>query len=102
MTTRSVHPVVFSDAEADSVSNRATAGIAMPQNDTQVFYEMRFDIRAGENVWTGRNGRAEAILRSGYLIGTSPGWCPHEWIDARGYVDLELSRKHPYGRLGMR
>jgi hypothetical protein len=68
----------------------------MPKNDTQVFCEMRFDFRAGENIWTGRNGRADAILRNGNLIGRSPGWCPSEWIDDYGYVDLELSRKHPY------
>jgi hypothetical protein len=23
-------------------------------------------------------------------------YCPHQWIDDRGYVDLELSRKHLY------
>jgi len=51
-------------------------------NDRAVFYAMRFDIRAGENVWTGRTGTREAILRDGSLIAPSPlGYCPHQRID---------------------
>ena len=66
-------------------------------NDTAVFYAMRFDIRAGDNIWTGRTGTREAIRRDGNSIDLmSLSYCPHEWIDGRGYVDLELAGKHPY------
>jgi hypothetical protein len=67
-----------------------------PMNDTAVYYAMRFDIRAGGHVWTGRTGTREAISRDGFSIdGISLRHCPHEWIDDSGYVDLELSRRHP-------
>jgi hypothetical protein len=66
-------------------------------NDTAIYDAMRFDIRAGDHIWTGRAGTREAIGRDGYSIeGMSLRYCPHEWIDASGYVDLELTRRHPY------
>jgi hypothetical protein len=66
-------------------------------NDKAVFDAMRFDIRAGQDIWSRRTGTREAINRDGYRIDPmSLRYCPHEWIDDRGYVDLELSREHPY------
>jgi hypothetical protein len=62
-----------------------------------LFYANRFDIRAGESVWTGRTGTREAVHRDGFLIAPSSlRYCPHQWIDDRGYVDRELARKYPY------
>jgi hypothetical protein len=67
------------------------------RNDTYVFYEMRFDLQTGDYERTGRSGTREAIHRAGHRIDAgSLGSCPHQWIDARGYVDLELANKHPY------
>jgi hypothetical protein len=65
-------------------------------NDTAVFDAVRLNIRTGSEVWTGRIGTPEAIRRDGLLIGGELRYCPHEWLDKRGYVDLELARKHPY------
>ena len=66
------------------------------RNDTAVFDALRFDSEAGENVATGRMGTRQAITRDGLLIDTnSLSYCPHEWIDGSGYVDLELARKFP-------
>jgi len=66
-------------------------------NDTAVYDAMRFDVRAGDqHVWTGRAGIREAIGRDGHsLEGMSLRYCPHEWIDDSGYVDLELTRRPP-------
>jgi hypothetical protein len=66
-------------------------------NDTQVFDAMRFDVVSGDMVWTGRVGTREAIGRE--KLAVDPGsWkrCPHQWLDERGFVDRELSRKHPH------
>jgi hypothetical protein len=60
------------------------------KNDTAVFAAMRFDALAGKNVWTGLTGTRQAIRRDGYCIDPlSLNFCPHQWIDSRGYVDLE-------------
>jgi hypothetical protein len=65
-------------------------------NATAVFDAMRFDISAGENVWTGLTGTREAIRRDGYYVDPlSLKFCPHEWIDNRGYVDHDLDRDAP-------
>jgi hypothetical protein len=70
--------------------------IAM-KNDTPVFDAMRFDADAGKNVWTGFMGTREAIQRDGYAIDQdSMSYCPHEWLNSRGYIELELVRKHPH------
>jgi hypothetical protein len=67
-------------------------------NDTEVFDAMRVDVMTGHSEWTRKVGTRAAIRRDGFLIDPlTQGYCPHQWIDARGYVDLELSRKHPYG-----
>jgi hypothetical protein len=67
------------------------------KNDVAVYDALRFDSDAGETVWTGRMGTRDAILRDGFTIDpASLSYCPHEWLDDRGYVDLELARKHPH------
>jgi hypothetical protein len=66
-------------------------------NDTEVFDAMRVDVMTGETEWTKRTGTRDAIHRDGFVIDPiSQKYCPREWIDDRGYVDLELSRRHPY------
>jgi len=70
--------------------------IAM-MNDTEIFEEMCFDVRAGKNVWTGRTGTREAIHRDGHTIDpSSQAFCPHEWLDERGYIDIYLALKHHF------
>ena len=73
-------------------------GYAMTEitNDTEVFDAMRFDIVSGDMVWTGREGTREAIRREKLAV-DQLSWksCPHQWLDERGFVDRELSRKHP-------
>jgi hypothetical protein len=57
---------------------------------------MLFDPQTGENVWVGLTGTREAILRDGYSINPiSLNFCPHEWIDSSGYVDLDLAGNAP-------
>jgi hypothetical protein len=67
-------------------------------NDTAVFDAVRLNIRTGSEVWTGKVGTPEAIRRDGLLIGGELRYCPHEWIDKRGYVDPALAEKHPNSR----
>jgi hypothetical protein len=63
------------------------------KNDTAVFAAMYFDASAGKNVWTGLTGTRQAIRRDGYCVDPmSFSFCPHEWIDSRGYVDMEFVR----------
>jgi hypothetical protein len=66
------------------------------KNDTPVFDAMRIDAKSGEEVWTGLMGTREAIQRDGFTIDTnSLSYCPHEWLNGRGYIEPELVRKHP-------
>jgi len=67
-------------------------------NDTAVFDAVRLNIRTGGEVWTGRVGTPEAIRRDGLLIGGELRYCPHEWLDKRGYVDPELAQRYPNSR----
>ncbi len=65
-------------------------------NDTAVYDAMHLDPASGEQSWTDRMGTREAIMRDGLAI--DPGslaFCPHEWIDNNGYVDLTLVQKSP-------
>ena len=65
-------------------------------NDTAVFDAMRPDPKNGEREWAGRMGKRDAIRRDGLEIDTvSLAFCPHEWINSAGYVDIELVRKFP-------
>lgn len=65
-------------------------------NDTAVFDAMRPDPKNGEREWAGRMGTRDAIRRDGLEIDTaSVTFCPLEWINSAGYVDIELVRKFP-------
>ncbi|MCK1608150.1 hypothetical protein IVA77_38055 [Bradyrhizobium sp. 136] len=65
-------------------------------NDTAVFDALRLDPNSGLAEWAGRLGTREAIRRDGLEIGAaSLAFCPHEWIDSAGHVDLELVRQFP-------
>ena len=65
-------------------------------NDTAVFDAMRPDRESGEREWAGRMGTLDAIRRDGLEIDTpSLAFCPHEWINSAGYVDIEVVRKFP-------
>ena len=66
------------------------------RNDVAVYDALRFDSDA-ERSWTGRLGTREAIQRDKLTFDpASVSYCPHEWLDERGYVDLDLVRKHPH------
>ena len=48
------------------------------------------------NDWVGQMGTREAIRRDGLEIDpASLAYCPHEWINDEGYVDIDLVRKFP-------
>ena len=65
--------------------------------DTSVFEAMRSETQAGEDVWTGLMGTREAIQRDGFAIDIhSLSYCPREWLNNRGYIDLKLVRRHPF------
>lgn len=66
------------------------------RNDTAVFEPIRLDPMTGEKEWIGRMGTRAAIARDGFEIDpASLGYCPHEWLDESGYVDLVLASKFP-------
>jgi hypothetical protein len=66
------------------------------KNDTGIFDAMRLDKTTGQEHGTGRSGTPEAIHRDGYSIDpVSQAFCPHEWLDERGHVDIDLALKHP-------
>jgi hypothetical protein len=67
------------------------------KNDVAVYDALRFGSDAGESIGTGCMGTRAAILRDGLTFDpASVSYCPREWLDERGYLDLELARKHPY------
>lgn len=68
------------------------------QNDTEVFYAVRVDSRTGEQDRTDpRMGTREAIHKRGLQADpVSRSFCPHQWLDADGFVSQELARLHPY------
>jgi hypothetical protein len=63
---------------------------------TQVFYAMRVNSVTGQTEPIGRAGTVEAIRRDDFQIDpvSEKNYCPHEWLDERGYIDLERARKH--------
>ena len=68
-------------------------------NDVEIFDAMRRDPMTGREQWTGRAGTRDAIERDGLLIDPiSQAFCPQEWLDESGYVDLVREKKHPYRR----
>ncbi|WP_375310664.1 hypothetical protein WHZ77_26525 [Bradyrhizobium sp. A5] len=65
-------------------------------NDTAVYDALRVDPTSGDKEGAGRMGTRDAIRRDGLEIdAASLAFCPHEWINSTGYVDLELVRKFP-------
>lgn len=68
------------------------------QNDTEVFYAVRVDPRTREQDRTDpRMGTREAIHKRGLQADpVSRSFCPHQWLDADGFVNQELARLHPY------
>jgi hypothetical protein len=83
-------------AYVGSIVAQSKQGNFSIKNDTAVFAAMRFDAAAGKNVWTGLTGTRQAIRRDGYCIDPlSLNFCPHQWIDSQGYVDLEFVSDAP-------
>jgi hypothetical protein len=67
------------------------------ENDTEVFYEVRVEPMTGEHIYTDRTGTREAIRKSGrQLDPMSQAWCPHQWLDADGFVSQDLALQYPY------
>jgi hypothetical protein len=66
-------------------------------NDTEIFDAMHLDRRtdAFGPQERARTGTPDAIHRDGYTIDPlSRSYCPHEWINEHGYVDLQLVLNH--------
>lgn len=65
-------------------------------NDTDVYDAFGVHPTDGNKQWLGRMGTRRAILRDGLTIDpASLAYCPHEWLDERGYVDIERVREFP-------
>jgi hypothetical protein len=57
---------------------------------------MCLDPANGGDTWIDRMGTREAIVRDGLAIDPrSLAYCPHEWIDESGYVDMKLVQQSP-------
>jgi hypothetical protein len=66
------------------------------ENDTEVFYEVRVEPLTGEHIYTDRTGTRAAIRKSGRKLDPMSQWfCPHEWLDADGFVSQELANQYP-------
>ena len=74
------------------------AGRAMTvENDTEVFYEVRVEPLTGEYIYTDRTGTRAAIHKSGRKLDPMSQWfCPHQWLDADGFVSQELADQYPH------
>jgi hypothetical protein len=74
------------------------AGRAMNvENDTEVFYEVRVEPLTGEHIYTDRTGTRAAIHKSGRKLDPmSRYFCPHQWLDADGFVSQELADQYPH------
>ena len=67
------------------------------ENDTEVFYEVRVEPLTGEHIYTDRTGTREAIHKSGRKLDPmSQAFCPHQWLDADGFISPELAQRYPY------
>ena len=65
-------------------------------NDTAVYDAFDVNPIDGNKQWLGRMGTRRAIMRDGFIIDlASLAYCPHEWLDERGYVDIERVREFP-------
>jgi len=81
---------------ASRIIHFSTSEIAMT-NDIAVYDAIRLSPNSGQRLWTGRMGTRAAIKRDGLIVDSaSLAYCPHQWIDADGYVDQKLAKKHPY------
>ena len=90
---RSISPITVFPYCLKSISS--TWEIAVT-NDTPVFNAMLLDPDSGEKHWDGKLGTREAIKRDGMQVdAASLSYCPHEWINGAGYVDLNLVRRFP-------
>ena len=66
------------------------------ENDTEVFYEVRVEPLTGEHIYTDRTGTRAAIHKSGRKLDPMSQWfCPHQWLDADGFVSQELANQYP-------
>ena len=66
------------------------------RNDTAVYDAFLVDPTDGSKKWIGRMGTRRAIMRDGFAIDPpSLAYCPHEWLDERGYIDIERVRAFP-------
>jgi hypothetical protein len=74
------------------------AGRAMTvENDMEVFYEVRVEPLTGEQFYTDRTGTRAAIYKSGRKLDPmSRYFCPHQWLDADGFVSQELADQYPH------
>lgn len=65
-------------------------------NDTAVYDAFDVDPIDGNERWLGRMGTRRAIMRDGLIVDpASLAYCPHEWLDEYGYVDIERVREFP-------
>ena len=65
-------------------------------NDTAVYDAFGVDPTDGNKQLLGRMGTRRAIMRDGLTIDpASLAYCPNEWLDERGYVDIERVREFP-------
>jgi len=62
----------------------------------EVFDVIEVDPTSGKTVWTGVTGTRAALQRDGFMIAPkASAYCPTDWLDERGYLDVELARRHP-------
>lgn len=65
-------------------------------NVIEVFDVMHVDPTTERTVWTGLTGTRAALMRDGHIIDLkSMSYCPRDWLDEHGYVDVNLARTHP-------
>jgi len=62
----------------------------------EVFDVIEVDPTSGKTVWTGVTGTRAALQRDGFMIAPkASAYCQTDWLDERGYLDVELARRHP-------
>ena len=67
------------------------------ENDTEVFYEVRVEPLTGDHIYTDRTGTRAAIYKIGRKLDPmSRYFCPHQWLDADGFVSQELADQYPH------
>src|ERR1700746_128617 len=78
------------------------AGRAMTvENDTEVFYSVRVEALQGEHTYIDRTGTRAAIYKGGRKLDPmSRYFCPHQWLDADGFVSQELTDQYPHPHWG--